>query len=467
MATLVNFRLIASSTTIAAWMPSWAAKRKMGRSWALFTHWVIDAEPAAGVMILVMPFSCRWRSPAMTTPVFTDPITPDRSGIAASSCAMSAPRSFLASSSRSMTSIFSLLLPTWMPPPALISATASLAPSRIDAPMGAEPPLNGPVIASLMVFAARAGRARASISKDGSNLVIGLDLRGPGGGRGRYHGPRFLLHWRPRRVSLGLWHASLPGARMPRRGQQSLPGKGARRADDLSRRMSLRRRALSRRCRSLEAGLAVQLLHLLAHRRAALVRAGQRIHARERRGLLDGLSVRQEEHPPLVLQGLRRPVIRARPRAERTDGCDQHALPRGPRRDDVAGAALRRKEPVGDMKRIWAGRVVSVVVTLPFAMSAVMKLMRHPEVIKGMSHLGMPESLIIPLGVIELLCVVVYLVPKTSILGAILLTGYVGGTIITHLRVGEPVYMQIALGILTWIGLYLRRPRLREVIWAT
>jgi len=119
------------------------------------------------------------------------------------------------------------------------------------------------------------------------------------------------------------------------------------------------------------------------------------------------------------------------------------------------------------MKRIWAGRVVSVVVTLPFAMSAVMKLMRHPEVIKGMSHLGMPESLIIPLGVIELLCVVVYLVPKTSILGAILLTGYVGGTIITHLRVGEPVYMQIALGILTWIGLYLRRPRLREVIWAT
>ena len=105
------------------------------------------------------------------------------------------------------------------------------------------------------------------------------------------------------------------------------------------------------------------------------------------------------------------------------------------------------------MKRIWAGRVVSVVVTLPFAMSAVMKLMRHPEVIKGMSHLGMPESLIIPLGVIELLCVVVYLVTKTSILGAILLTGYVGGTIITHWRIGE--------------ALYLRRPRLREVIWAT
>src|SRR5438128_2608443 len=118
------------------------------------------------------------------------------------------------------------------------------------------------------------------------------------------------------------------------------------------------------------------------------------------------------------------------------------------------------------MKMVWVGRVLSILVSLPFAMSATMKLMRHPEVVKGMSHLGLPESLIMPLGVIELLCVVVYLVPKTSIFGAILLTGYVGGTIITHLRVGEPVYMQIALGILAWLGLYLRRPRLRELLWS-
>ena len=118
------------------------------------------------------------------------------------------------------------------------------------------------------------------------------------------------------------------------------------------------------------------------------------------------------------------------------------------------------------MKRIWAGRVVSVVVTLPFAMSAVMKLMRHPEVIKGMSHLGLPESLIMPLGVIELLCVVLYLVPKTSIFGAILFTGYVGGAIVTHLRMGEPVYLHIALGIAIWLGLYLRRPQLRQLFWA-
>jgi hypothetical protein len=121
----------------------------------------------------------------------------------------------------------------------------------------------------------------------------------------------------------------------------------------------------------------------------------------------------------------------------------------------------------GNRKAIWAGRVVSILVSLSFAFSAVMKLMVSPEVVKGMSHLGLPDSLIRPLGVIELLCVVVYLVPKTSVLGAILFTGYVGGTIITHLRVGEPVYLNIFLGLLIWLGLYLRRPRLRELLWPT
>jgi hypothetical protein len=118
------------------------------------------------------------------------------------------------------------------------------------------------------------------------------------------------------------------------------------------------------------------------------------------------------------------------------------------------------------MKVIWVGRAVSVIAVLPFVMSAAMKLMRHPQVIKGMSHLGLPEYLIRPLGVLELLCVVVYLVPKTAILGAILFTGYLGGAMLTHLRIGEPVYLHIALGLLIWLGLYLRRPRLRELLWS-
>ena len=112
----------------------------------------------------------------------------------------------------------------------------------------------------------------------------------------------------------------------------------------------------------------------------------------------------------------------------------------------------------------WAGRVVTVLAMLPFVPSAVMKLLRRPEVIEGMSHLGLPESLIVPLGVLELLCVAVYAVPRTAALGAILLTGYIGGAILTHLRIGEPVYSQIVIGILVWLGLWLREPRLRRLL---
>jgi len=116
------------------------------------------------------------------------------------------------------------------------------------------------------------------------------------------------------------------------------------------------------------------------------------------------------------------------------------------------------------LRAVWVGRGISLLVALPFVMSAVMKLIGHPEVSKGMEHLGLPQSLILPLGVLELSCVVIYLIPSTSTLGAILVTGYVGGTIVTHLRVGEPVYIQIALGLLVWLGLYLREARLRDLL---
>ena len=117
-----------------------------------------------------------------------------------------------------------------------------------------------------------------------------------------------------------------------------------------------------------------------------------------------------------------------------------------------------------NMKIVWAGRVVTVIAALPFVPSAIMKLTANPKVLEGMSHLGLPESLITTLGILELLCVVVYLIPMTSVLGAILLTGYIGGAILTHLRVGEGVLFQIALGLLIWLGPYLREPRLQELL---
>ena len=115
-------------------------------------------------------------------------------------------------------------------------------------------------------------------------------------------------------------------------------------------------------------------------------------------------------------------------------------------------------------KIVWVGRGISVLVSLVFLMSAFMKMKGGAEVMQGMAHLGLPESLILPLAILEVSCVVIYLIPATSILGAILLTGYIGGAICTHWRVGDPFFIQIALGVVVWLGLYLRENRLKALI---
>lgn len=116
------------------------------------------------------------------------------------------------------------------------------------------------------------------------------------------------------------------------------------------------------------------------------------------------------------------------------------------------------------IKLMWVGRVISGLLALLFTMSAAMKLMGGAEVMEGSAHMGLPESLRVPLGILEFSRVAVYLIPATSVTGAILLTGYIGGAIVTHLRVGEPVFVQIALGTLIWLGLYLREQRLTALI---
>ncbi len=115
-------------------------------------------------------------------------------------------------------------------------------------------------------------------------------------------------------------------------------------------------------------------------------------------------------------------------------------------------------------KLIWIGRVITGLLALLFTTSAIMKLMGGTDVTEGFAHMGLPASLRVPLGILEFSCVVIYLIPVTSVTGAILLTGYIGGAIVTHLRIGEPVYFQIGLGILTWLGLYLREHRLKALI---
>jgi hypothetical protein len=116
------------------------------------------------------------------------------------------------------------------------------------------------------------------------------------------------------------------------------------------------------------------------------------------------------------------------------------------------------------VKLIWTGRVISVLPCLLFAFSAILKLIDGPDVTKGFAHVGIPASMMLPLAIVELSCVIIYLIPQTAVLGAILLTGFTGGTIITHWRVGDPFYIQILIGIMIWAGLYLRDSRLRALI---
>ena len=114
---------------------------------------------------------------------------------------------------------------------------------------------------------------------------------------------------------------------------------------------------------------------------------------------------------------------------------------------------------------LWIGRVMSALPVLLVLFGSVMKLMRTPSVIEGFTHAGLPGSLIIPVGMIEMMCVVVYVVPQTAVLGAILMTGLLGGATITGLRIADPSWpLPLILGMLAWGGLFLRDPRLRQLI---
>ena len=111
-------------------------------------------------------------------------------------------------------------------------------------------------------------------------------------------------------------------------------------------------------------------------------------------------------------------------------------------------------------KMLWAGYVMSALPVLMLLMSAVMKFAKPAVVVEGFSLLGYPESLALGLGIVELLCTIAYAIPRTSVLGAILLTGYLGGATATHVRIGDPFFIPIILGVLVWGGLYLRDKRL-------
>jgi uncharacterized membrane protein YphA (DoxX/SURF4 family) len=113
----------------------------------------------------------------------------------------------------------------------------------------------------------------------------------------------------------------------------------------------------------------------------------------------------------------------------------------------------------------WAGRILTALIGLMMVMSATMKLLNRPEVAEQMvKKLDYPEDLILILGVVEITCVILYLIPQTSILGAVLLTGYLGGAIATHVRVHDNFLGPAIGGILVWLAVYLRDPRVRALL---
>jgi hypothetical protein len=111
---------------------------------------------------------------------------------------------------------------------------------------------------------------------------------------------------------------------------------------------------------------------------------------------------------------------------------------------------------------------MSALPALFLVMDGVMKLMKPDFVVKATVQLGFPESVIVPLGIVVLVCVILYVIPGTAVLGAILLTGYLGGAVATHVRAGDPLFSHalfpVYFGILLWGGLYLREERLRALI---
>jgi uncharacterized membrane protein YphA (DoxX/SURF4 family) len=113
----------------------------------------------------------------------------------------------------------------------------------------------------------------------------------------------------------------------------------------------------------------------------------------------------------------------------------------------------------------WAGRILTALIGLMMVMSATMKLMNRPEVAEQMvKKLGYPEDLTLALGIVELSCVVLYVIPQTTILGAVLLTGYLGGAIATHVRIHDNFLGPAIGGILVWLAVYLRDPRVRALL---
>jgi hypothetical protein len=119
-------------------------------------------------------------------------------------------------------------------------------------------------------------------------------------------------------------------------------------------------------------------------------------------------------------------------------------------------------------RTIWAGRIISGLATAFMLFDAVVHISRGPAVVEGFTKAGFSPSILVPLSIIELICIVLYVIPRTAVLGVILLTGYLGGAVATNVRMGMPMFSWVLapvyIAVLLWLGLWLRDDRIRSLI---
>lgn len=112
----------------------------------------------------------------------------------------------------------------------------------------------------------------------------------------------------------------------------------------------------------------------------------------------------------------------------------------------------------------WVGWLLAVLPALMLLMSAVMKFVKPPDMMENMAKFGWDEKPMLILGIIEMTATILFLIPQTAVLGAVLLTGYLGGAIATHVRVGDPFIIPAIMGVVVWAALWLRDSRIRALL---
>ena len=115
-------------------------------------------------------------------------------------------------------------------------------------------------------------------------------------------------------------------------------------------------------------------------------------------------------------------------------------------------------------KMVWTGRIVSGIVVLFLVAVNLMGIIKHAEMAPQFARMGYPESLAIKIPVVCIICAVIYAIPRTAILGAILVTAYLGGATATHVRIGEPFFFPVFVAVLAWGGIFLRDEKVRALI---